>query len=214
MTGPILYTAELDLPDEDIPTFTDWYAGRHAPDLYQAGFTVCTCYRAVCGGMKLIDFYEAPDWQIFESPAYRQIGSRDVYGPPLMAKRQDKAHTVYGYRASTAGADASPLDADWIAFARFAATPQAVGKLAEALAGAAGAALIAAGARRVRLAERGRDHPRNPTYRPGCILLAEWDQAPADDADVGRFVAAHVDTSGLDSFVGYRLYPWPTVPRA
>ena len=214
MTGPILYTAELELPDEDISAFSDWYAGRHAPDLYQAGFTVCTCYRAVRGGMKLIDLYEAPDWNIFESPAYRQMGPRDVYGPPLMAKRQDKAHTVYEYRASTAPSDTAPLSADWIGFARFATAPQAVAKLAAALSGASGAALTAAGARRVRLAERGRDHPRNPTHRPGCIVLAEWDREPAEAADIGRFVAGQIDTSGLDSFVGYRLYPWPDVPRA
>ena len=50
MTGPILYSAELDLPEADIPAFSAWYGGRHAPDLYQAGFTVCTCYRAVEGG--------------------------------------------------------------------------------------------------------------------------------------------------------------------
>jgi hypothetical protein len=214
MTAPILYTAELELPDEDIRAFSDWYAGRHAPDLYQAGFTVCTCYRAVRGGMKLIDLYEAPDWNIFGSPAYQQMGPRDVYGPPLMAKRQDKAHTVYEYRASTAPADTTPLAADWIGFARFAATPQAVAKVAEALSGAPGAALVATGARRVRLAERGRDHPRNPTHRPGCIVLAEWDREPADAADIGRFVTSQIETSGLDSFVGYRLYPWPDVPRS
>ena len=214
MNGPILYSAELELPDEDIPAFSSWYAGRHAPDLYQAGFTVCTCYRAIRGGMKLIDFYEAPGWTIFESPDYRAIGPRDVYGPPLMAKRTDKAHTVYDYRASTSPADIAPFNADWVAFARFAATPQAVAKLADALAGASGAALVAAGAKRVRLAERSRDHPRNPTHRPGCIVLAEWDREPAEAADIARFVAAEIDTSGLDSFVGYRLYPWPDVPRS
>lgn len=213
MTGPILYSAELELPDADVAAFSDWYAGRHAPDLYQAGFTVCTCYRAVRGGMKLIDFYEAADWSIFESAAYRAIGPGDVYGPPLMAKRTDKAHTVYAYRASTSPADTAPLKADWIAFARFAATPASAAKLSEALAGAPGAALVAAGARRVRLAERGQDHPRNPTHRPAFIVLAEWDREPDDAAELGRFVASQIDTSGLDSFVGYRLFPWPDVPR-
>jgi hypothetical protein len=214
MTGRILYSAELDLPDEDIPAFIDWYSGRHAADLYQAGFTVCTCYRAVRGGMKLIDFYEARDWSIFESDAYRQIGPRDVYGPPLMAKRTDKAHTVYAYYAGVPTDDAAAFSADWIGFARFAATPQEMAKLADALTGQAGAGLIAAGAKRVRLAQRTRDHPRNPTHRPSYILLAEWNRQPPDEADIGRFVAEQIDSSGLDSFVGYRLYPWPDVPRA
>lgn len=211
MTGRILYSAELDLPDEDIPAFSDWYAGRHAPDLYQAGFTVCTCYRAISGGMKLIDFYEAADWTVFESDAYRRIGPGDAYGPPLMAKRTNKAHTVYAYRPGSG--DPPPLSADWIGFARFAATPEALATLEDALAGPTGAALIAAGAKQVRLAERGQDHPRNPTHRPGAIVLAEWDSQPPDTAEMGSIVAGLIETSDLDSFVGYRLYPWPDKPR-
>jgi hypothetical protein len=30
MTTPLLYTAELDLPDADIEPFKQWYAFRHA----------------------------------------------------------------------------------------------------------------------------------------------------------------------------------------
>jgi hypothetical protein len=212
MTDPILYSAELELAEEDIPGFSAWYAGRHAADLYQAGFSVCTCYRAVRGGMNLIDFYEAPDAGVFDTEAYKQIGPRDSYGPKLMAKRRDKAHTVYTYRASTAGAGTHRFSADWVAFARFAATPEDAAKLGAALAGEPGASLLAAGASRVRLAERGPDHPRNPTHRPAFILIAEWDRAPPESADMDAFVAAHISTSGLDSFVGYRLYPWPDTP--
>ncbi len=213
MSGTILYSAELDLAEADIPAFSAWYAGRHAADLYQSGFTVCTCYRAVRGGMDLIDFYEAPSWDVFESPAYRAIGPRDVYGPPLMKKRTDKAHTVYDYKATAPGSASGPFSADWITFARFAATPEDAQKLAAALSGPDGAALIAAGASRVRLAERGRDHPRNPTHRPPFILIAEWNREPPGD-DTGEFVAARIATSGLDRFMGFRLYPWPDTPRS
>jgi hypothetical protein len=212
MTGRILYTAELDLPDEDIEAFTNWYAGRHAPDLYQAGFDVCTCYRATRGGMTLIDFYEAADWSVFEADAYRQIGPRDVYGPPLMAKRTDKAHTVYAYRAGDG--EHPPLSADWIGFARFAAPPPALDALQSALVGPLGAELRDAGARHVRLAERGRDHPRNPTHRPNAILLAEWDSEPPGSVDVAASVGRLIDAAELDGFVGHRLYPWPDRPRA
>ena len=217
MSSKILYSAELELPEEDIPAFNAWFAGRHAADLYQAGFDVCTCYRAVRGGMTLIDFYEAPDASLFEAEAYRKIGPADVYGPPLMAKRLDKAHTVYTYRAGApagAAADsAAPFHADWVAFARFAASPTDATRLAAAIEGAAGERLIAAGVRRVRLAERGPDHPRNPTHRPAYIVIAEWDDEPPDAADIGRFVTSQISTSGLDSFVGYRIYPWPDKPR-
>jgi len=44
-----LYTSELDLPEEHIKPFFDWYAYRHAPDIYQIGFEICTSYRAIEG---------------------------------------------------------------------------------------------------------------------------------------------------------------------
>ena len=46
MTGEIVYVAELNIAPADLPVFSAWYAGRHAPDLYQLGFRTCTSYRA------------------------------------------------------------------------------------------------------------------------------------------------------------------------
>ena len=69
MSAPIFYTAELDFTaDEAINNFIAWYAGRHAPDLYRAGFEVCACYRAVDGGPAILDAYQAPSWNVFLSP--------------------------------------------------------------------------------------------------------------------------------------------------
>jgi hypothetical protein len=70
MTAPLLYTAELDLPDADIEPFKQWYASRHAPDVYHSGFLTCTCYRMRGGDMNLFDLYELQDWAIFEHPRY------------------------------------------------------------------------------------------------------------------------------------------------
>ena len=55
MTTPLLYAAELDLPEEDVEPFLQWYAYRHAPDVYQVGLQSCTCYRVLGGGMNLFD---------------------------------------------------------------------------------------------------------------------------------------------------------------
>ena len=57
MATPLLYTAELDLADADIEPFLEWYAYRHAPDVYEVGLLTCSCYRAldetdqVCAGL-------------------------------------------------------------------------------------------------------------------------------------------------------------------
>jgi hypothetical protein len=75
----ILYTAEMDLPDTDIEAFLAWYAFRHAADLYQAGFQVCTCYRAIEGDMNILDLYEATSPDVFSTPEYRGIMANDPY---------------------------------------------------------------------------------------------------------------------------------------
>ena len=59
---PLIYVVEIDLPPEDGPralaTFSRWYANVHAPHLYEAGLTTCTSYRAVRGGMGIVDIYQ------------------------------------------------------------------------------------------------------------------------------------------------------------
>ena len=67
MSLPLLYTAELDLAEADIEPFRQWYANRHAPDVYQCGFLTCTCYQAEEGDMNLLDMYELPDASAFRS---------------------------------------------------------------------------------------------------------------------------------------------------
>ena len=45
-----------------------WYAFRHAPDIYQIGFDVCTSYRSVAGDMTILDLYEIDSVDIFDTP--------------------------------------------------------------------------------------------------------------------------------------------------
>jgi hypothetical protein len=210
MTGPILYTAELELADTDIPGFRDWYGHRHASDLYEAGMRVCTCYRAVEGGLTIVDIYEADDWAVFETPAYRGIGERDPHNAEILAKRTNKAATVYA-NSPGIGPATGPFRADWVSLARFAATPANEAKLRTALASGAAAPLLGHGAGRLRLVARTKDHPRNDTFRPRLMLLVEWQARPPAAAALAPWLAATLGHSpdSLDVFVGQRLYPWP-----
>ena len=77
------------LAEPDIEPFLRWYAYRHAPDVFRAGFSTCACYRTDDGGMNLFDIYEIPSSSLFEAPYYRGMRGRDPYMDALMAKRRN-----------------------------------------------------------------------------------------------------------------------------
>ncbi|MGE0420069.1 MAG: hypothetical protein AB7O80_24960 [Acetobacteraceae bacterium] len=213
MTMPLLYTAELDLAEEDITPFLQWYAYRHAPDVYQVGIRTCSCYRVLDGDMNLFDLYELPDWRLFETERYRAMPGRDPYMAPLMQKRRNKAHTIYDQRLVLPASDEPCLDADWIAVARFFAPAEADESIIAALT-AAFPALAAAGATRLRYATRGKDHPRNPTFRPRAMAVVEWPHAPPADVALMDLLAPLGGATELSGFTGHRVYPWVDRPAA
>jgi hypothetical protein len=217
MSHPIIYTAELDYPQADLAHFADWYAYRHAPNLYEAGFRTCTCYRAVTGGMDVIDIYEAESAAVFDAPRYRAMGPKDPYVAEILTKRLDKAHTVYDQLliAPPAPPGETPaLDADWISLIRFAAATATDDRIAAWLGDGETARLFALGAKRLRFAQRTGDHPVYTTHRPRCLFLIEWPERPPRDADTQRRMSERFgnEISDVDTFVGYRLYPWPDKP--
>jgi hypothetical protein len=118
---PILYTAELDLAEADMPSFYDWFASRHVPDLQASGFRACSCYRAIEGGMDILDVYELPNTDAFKQPRYLEMGKRDSYAAAILGRRTDKSNTVYTQRVlgGTRAEAALPLDADWVSLIRF-----------------------------------------------------------------------------------------------
>jgi hypothetical protein len=213
VTASLLYTAELDLEPADVEPFLQWYAFRHAPDVYQAGFQSCTCYRVLDGDMTFFDLYELPAWSLFETPRYTGMRGRDPYMDALMAKRRNKAHTVYD-QIVIAPEPAGPcLDADWISVFRFAAPEDADDVIADLLARHQ-PLLAASGLKRIRFARRGQDHPRNPTFRPRCMVVAEWDTTPPEDCGIPDllFDAAGDGIEDDSAFVGLRVYPWVDRP--
>ena len=207
----ILYTAEMDLPDADIEPFLAWYAFRHAPDLYQAGFHVCTCYRAVEGDMNILDVYQAASPDVFTSPVYRSMMANDPYGRELMLRRRNKAHTIYAQLAGAplTNCQAAKLDADWVSLIHFAAQEVVAAEIAEFM--VADGDLIAPAAKSWRLAHRTADHPTNTTFRPRCLLLIEWGERPPPHVRPAKHLQDRCggEVSQMDSFVGYRIYPWP-----
>ena len=209
MTVPLLYTAELDLPDQDVEAFSHWYAYRHTPDLYQAGFQTCTCYRVLDGDMNLFDLYEAPGWDIFENPSYLAMRGRDPYMDGLMAKRRTKAHTVYEQRRIMPEASGPCLDADWLHVLRFDAPMEADSAVGEAIRQRC-SVLTGQGVTRIRFACRTKDHPRNPTFRPRCMIVLEAGSRLPGDPFAGWLPPS---LTGASAFTGQRIYPWPDRPQ-
>lgn len=217
MTGPVLYTAEVDYPPEHHPLFSDWYAKRHAPDLIRAGFRTATSYRAVTGGLAVLNVYEVPDTEVFKGDAYKSVLTKDPYGADVRGTSAGKmrAQTAYLERAA-APPDAGPMDADWISLLRFGAADTEDEALIGWLRGDARKHLASFGVKRVRLGTRSPEKIGAGTHRPRCMVLAEWASQPPPQADLlplltRRFGASVTDT---EAYVGWRAYPWPDVKRS
>ncbi|MBI3370264.1 MAG: hypothetical protein HY017_00725 [Betaproteobacteria bacterium] len=210
--GRKLYTSELDIDEEHIDAFVNWYAFRHAPDIYQIGFDLCTCYRGVAGDMTILDLYEIGSVDIFDTPQYRSIAQTDPYSAEILAERHKKAHTVYSqvFVAPEPVDARALLNADWISVERFDFTDPDKDRLVDYLDAGEAERILLAGAKRVRLAARTKAGPQHVSHRPHYMLLVEWPQRPSLE-DVGKRLSGHFGAAISDQsfFVGYRLYPWP-----
>jgi hypothetical protein len=208
---PIFYVAELEIGEAALPTFSAWYAHRHAPDLFMLGFRSCTSYRAIEGGMAVVDMYEAEVWEIVASEPYRRMKARDLHAAPALVGRTDFTHTIYVHHPRWPTDPDARLDADFVTLARFAAEEAAEERLAAWLAGSGAAQMEAMGAQRVRLLRRGPDHPTLKSRRPRCALVAEWQvEPPAEGRGVAMLPPAMAQGLTPDQhFCGRRLYPWP-----
>jgi len=214
MTNRLLYTAEVEFPDTDLQPFVEWFAFRHAPDLFKLGFKSCASYRAVEGGMNIMDIYDMDGSDVFESVPYREMSaSKDPYVNGVMRTAIREAATIYTQRiVQPKGMTAIPLlDADWITMVRFDATAAADEEIIGWLGEKEGPLQAGMGAARIRYGWRSYDHPVLPTPRPRCILLAEWAKRPEVrfDALKKRFSQ---QVSAVEVYVGYRLYPWADRP--
>jgi len=211
-----LYTSELDLADEHIKPFFDWYAYRHAPDIYQIGFEVCTSYRAVEGDMAIFDLYEINTVDVFDTAKYRAVSANDPYSGTLLANRKAKAHSIYAQLyVAPEPEDLRPLlNCDWLRVDRFNTVNTGVDGLCDYLDAGESERILLRGAKRVRLAARTKAGPKHVSDRPTFMVLSEWQEKPAI-TDIGTRLAKRFGNDVIDqsTFVGYRVYPWPDNPE-
>jgi hypothetical protein len=219
MSDPIFYIVELELPDSDLDSFLKWYSAVHTPHLYEAGFTVCTSYRAIAGAMSLVDIYQAPSWDIFESAAferYRQIAASDPHRPHYIGKNTN-TRTPYHHVQWSHPPDPDitrPLVTDWITIWRFPADALTLDKVAAWLRDEGGAALRDRGAQYIRLLRKGKEAPTGRSIRPEAAIVLQWkSQPPMQAVDTATLPAWFSDAiNQSETFTGYRLYPWADDP--
>jgi len=215
MAGPILYTAEVDYPAEHHAhhgKWNDWYAHRHAPDLFKLGARSVSSYRPVVGGLNALNVYEIPDSGLFKTEAYLRMTPSDPYAADTrdLSAGRKRAQTLYLERA-LAPADGKLIDADWISMARFAAPEAQDAALADWAKGELFKMLSPHGLKHLRYGTRTEDKVGAGSFRPRCVLFAEWAAQPPEAADLvaavtQRFGAAVTEA---ENFVGWRAYPWP-----
>jgi len=220
MSGPILYIAEVDYPAEHSAPhgkWNDWYAHRHAPDLFKLGARSVASYRPVVGGLAALNVYEIPDSGVFNTPAYKGMTPKDPYANETreLSAGRKRAQTLYLERA-VLPADGETIDADWLSVLRFAVPESEDAALIAWLRGDAQKALGPFGPKHLRYGTRIPESIGAGSFRPRCAIFAEWEARPPEAADLTpllqeRFGAAVTEA---ENFVGWRAYPWPDVKQA
>lgn len=219
MPGPILYIAEVDYPAEHSAPhgkWNDWYAHRHAPDLFKLGARSVSSYRAVVGGLAALNVYEIPDSAVFTTPAYKGMTPKDPYAIETreLSAGKKRAQTLYLERAALPE-DAQTIDADWVSVLRFGLPESEDDALIRWLRGDVHGTLAGQGVKHLRYGTRIAENVGAGTFRPRCVIFSEWPTQPLEAADLlpalsRRFGAAITEA---ESFVGRRAYPWPDVKR-
>jgi hypothetical protein len=219
MTGPILYIAEVDYPAEHSAPhgkWNDWYAHRHAPDLFKLGARSVSSYRPVVGGLAALNVYEMPDAGVFKTPAYQGLTPKDPYAVETreLSAGRKRAQTLYLERAMLP-ADGQTLDADWISVLRFDLPEVEDVALLDWLQGDAWKILSAHGIKHVRYGTRIAEEVGAGSFRPRCVIFAEWAVRPPETADLLPVLARRFGASVTESenFIGWRAYPWPDGKR-
>jgi hypothetical protein len=220
MSERIFYVVELALPEEHLLEFTTWYAAVHAPHLFQGGFTTCTSYLAVSGGLSVVDIYQAEDRSMFQSPAfarYRRLAAADPYRPGILAEVTNP-RTVYHDHARSplpSRDPATPFHADWVLIWRFPGDSALEERVAAWLDGEGSDALQRLGAQSVRLLHRGQNTPTGTSFRPTLALVTEWSARPPESEAAAALPAwLRAAIGSEEGFAGLRLYPWPDDPAS
>lgn len=218
MTGPILYIAEVDYPAEHSAPhgkWNDWYAHRHAPDLFKLGARSVASYRPVIGGLAALNVYEIPDAEVFKTPQYAQMTPKDPYAVQTreLSAGKKRAQTLYLERA-VLPADGQSIDADWISVLRFGLPEVDDAALVAWLGGEGKAVLAGSGVKHLRYGTRIEQQVGAGSFRPRCVIFAEFAARPPASAELMGPLQKNFGARAteVDPFVGSRRYPWPDVP--
>jgi hypothetical protein len=113
-------------------------------------------------------------------------------------------------------ADGQTIDADWISVLRFDLPEATDVALLDWLQGDARRILVAHGVKRLRYGTRLAENVGAGSFRPRCVIFAEWPVRPPEAADLLPPLVQRFDPSvtGAENFIGWRAYPWPDVKRA
>jgi hypothetical protein len=214
MSEPIFYIVDVEMPDHGLKEFMEWYAGVHAAHLYEAGFTTCASYRAVAGGLPIVDVYQSPSWDLFERGSfnrYRGIAAQDPYRPEFLtsARNMRTVYTHHGWSSAAAATASRPLNADWLTVWRFSGDGESGERVADWLAREGEARLLDLGITQIRLIRRAKDAPTGQSPRPSWALVGEWNTRPPANAHPDILLSGLVPpVADEEMFMGFRLYPW------
>lgn len=215
MAGPILYIAEVDYPAQHSAPhgkWNDWYAHRHAPDLFKLGARSVASYRPVVGGLAALNVYEIPDSEVFKTPQYAGMTPKDPYAVQTrdLSAGQKRAQTLYLERA-VLPADGQTIDADWISVLRFGLPESADASLIDWLRSEAPRRLVGANVKHLRYATRIEQNVGAGSFRPRCVIFAEFSARPPAAAELMPALLEKFGDKVADAepFVGSRTYPWP-----
>ena len=217
MAGPILYIAEVDYPAEHHAhhgKWNDWYAHRHAPDLFKLGARSVSSYRPVVGGLNALNVYEIPDSGMFKTPQYIGMTPKDPYALETRDLSAGKKRAQTLYLEQVFPNDGQTLDADWISVLRFGLPESEDQPLADWVRTDIQPKAAALGAKHVRVGAQIAEKVGAGSFRPRHVIFVEWKEEPGAAGDVmpalkKRFPAA----ADAEPFVGYRVYPWPDRKR-
>jgi hypothetical protein len=219
MTGPILYIAEVDYPAEHSAhhgKWNDWYAHRHAPDLFKLGARSVSSYRPVVGGLAALNVYEIPDSSVFKTPAYKGMTPKDPYAIETreLSAGEKRAQTLYLEHA-VLPTDGQTIDADWISVLRFDLPELADVELLDWMRRDGWKILEAHGVKHLRYGTRIAENIGAGSFRPRCVMFAEWTARPPEAADLLSALTRRFDASvtEAENFIGWRAYPWPDARR-
>lgn len=111
-----VYAARMDVDDDFLERFEQWYRDKHGPDLLRSGFFSCVAYHAIVGSPLVHNLYHIPSADIFESPKYQSARTpvEDPQRPEVLSHVSNRSNTPYRQAITEGVSSASPIVAEFV----------------------------------------------------------------------------------------------------